>query len=624
MCTLYRSSVRRSLLRWWGLQLLTTTGFALMVAVRYYSVAGVDDAPGSLAFRAIMLVAHFTALSAIFLGPSLVAILIRAPAWIVIPLGTLCSIGTSMVLLIDAQVYQLHRFHINAGVMNLLLGGAAGATFDFSASMYAQAAAVALTIIAVSSLAAWLWWRYVLRSPGHPRIARTMTVALLGAIVSFHSLHIWADVHAHEALLEQTDVLPLRYAATAKRSLRALGVNVRTHPVLTRSAAEDRSSLAYPLYPLNCRPANDLPNIVVILIDSWRFDALDARVTPNLDALARRSARFMDHHSGGNATRMGVFSLFYSIPGTYWHRILAERQGPVFVTQLLMQGYDVQAFRSAPLFSPEFDRTVFAQVGNMRMRSDGSNAAERDEDLTRDFLSFLEARTARSPFFALLFYDSPHKLAFPRNYPPRFQPSAADVNYFGLDNEADPTPLLNRYRNSVHSVDALIGQVLTAMEQRGLLQNSVIVVTGDHGQEFNDNRRNYWGHNSNFTRYQTGVPLLLYSPMLVPGVYRHRTTHFDVMPTLLREHLGCGEPFDAYSVGRPLFESGGRDVIVLSEYTDFAIVTADKIAVVREQGMQVLDASHAPIRGQRLQPELIEMALEQKSRFYRRVRLSSK
>ena len=32
------------------------------------------------------------------------------------------------------------------------------------------------------------------------------------------------------------------------------------------------------------------------------------------------------------------------------------------MTQLLKQGYDVQAFRSAPLFSPEFDRTVFAQV----------------------------------------------------------------------------------------------------------------------------------------------------------------------------------------------------------------------------------------------------------------------
>jgi uncharacterized protein len=232
-------------------------------------------------------------------------------------------------------------------------------------------------------------------------------------------------------------------------------------------------------------------------------------------------------------------------------------------------------------------------------------------------------RERRTPFFALLFYDSPHKLTFPDDYPLAFQPSATDVNYLRLDNETNATPLHNRYRNSVHYVDGLVGRVLTGMKQRGLLEDSVIVVTGDHGQEFNDNRRNYWGHNSNFTKYQTGVPLILYSPMLRPAVHRHRTTHFDVVPTLLRKYLGCSEPFDVYSVGRSLFEPGGREAVVMSEYMDFGIVTADKIAVVREQGMQVLDASHGVIRDGRLEPELIAMALEQKSRFYRRGRPDS-
>lgn len=614
--------MRGDLLRWWGLQLLTTILFALIVAGRYYSVADLDADAGSLAFRAVMLLAHFTTLSAIFLAPSLAAIGLRAPAWIVIPLGALCSIGLSAALLIDTQVYQLHRFHINAGVMNLLLGGAARETFDFSASMYAEAATVALTIIAFSSLSAFFSWRYVRRSLGHPKIARAVTMVLVGSIISFHGVHVWADAQARGALLEQTDVLPLRYAATAKRALRSVGVNVRTHPLTARSPAESHNSLAYPLQPLNCRPAANPPNIVFIVIDSWRSDALDARVTPNVDAIAQRSVRFMDHHSGGNATRIGLFSLFYSIPGTYWHHVLAEQQGPVFLTQLLKQGYDVQAFRSAPLFSPEFDRTVFAQVNGVRMRSDGRDATERDADLTRDFLSFLETRKAQTPFFALLFYDSPHKMIYPSDYPAPFRPSSREVNYLRLDNETNPTPLHNRYRNAVHYVDGLIGRALTAMEQQGLLENSVIVITGDHGQEFNDSRRNYWGHGSNFTRYQTGVPLILYSPTLPPAVHGHRTTHFDVIPTLLRDNFGCGEPFSTYSVGRSLFEAGGRDALVLSEYTDFAIAAADRIAVVRKQGMQVFDAKHVAIPEGHLDPELIEKALEQKSRFYRRVKRS--
>ena len=52
--------MRSELQRWWGLQLLTTMVFALIVAARYYGVADLDDGPGSLAFRATMLVAHFT------------------------------------------------------------------------------------------------------------------------------------------------------------------------------------------------------------------------------------------------------------------------------------------------------------------------------------------------------------------------------------------------------------------------------------------------------------------------------------------------------------------------------------------------------------------------------------
>ena len=194
-----------------------------------------------------------------------------------------------------------------------------------------------------------------------------------------------------------------------------------------------------------------------------------------------RDVRFMDHYSGGNATRIGVFSLFYSIPGTYWHHILAERQGPVFVTQLLKQGYDVQAFRSAPLFSPEFDRTVFAQVGTpCACDPTAVTRLERDRGPHARFpIVPGNARSADAVLCAAVLRLAAQD-GFPRDYPLPFRPSAADVNYLRLDNETDPTPLLNRYRNSVHYVDALIGRVLVAMEQQGLLENSVVVVTGDH------------------------------------------------------------------------------------------------------------------------------------------------
>ena len=614
MMMMLQSEVRKRLLRWWGWLLLTTLLLLLLVASRYFEVVDLDAQPLSLIFRGAMLVAHFTTVAACSLLLVLVALLLWPRPRVVIPLGAFFAAAAVTALLIDTQVYQLYRFHINAGVLNLLFGGAARETFVFSAPMYALAALIVAMILGVVALASGWFWRYVSVPPRHRTITRALASVLAASLVSFHCVHIWADAVGYEPFLEQTEVLPMRYAATAKRMLRAHGVNLRELQIAHANHTPGSGGLSYPLQPLTCRASEKPPNIVVILIDSWRFDALNADVTPNIAAFANRSVRFMDHYSGGNATRIGMFSLFYSIPGTYWHRMLAEQRGPALIEQLSKQHYDVQVFRSAPLHSPEFDRTVFAQVDSPRGRSDGDRPAAWDRDLTNDFLSYVSSRPDRSPFFALLFYDAPHSFDYPDDYPAVFQPAATHVNYFSLHRGTDPRPLLNRYRNSVHYVDSLVGEAFAALESRGLLENSVVIVSGDHGQEFNDNGHNYWGHASNFTRFQTGVPLLLYAPGLAPHVYEHRTTHFDVMPTVMRNYLGCVDPFSTYSVGRSLFEPGGRETIVMSEYADFAIMHANQTAIVRKTGMEVRDASYVEL-DEPLDPEVIKAALEQKTRF---------
>jgi membrane-anchored protein YejM (alkaline phosphatase superfamily) len=607
------NSTRHRLLRWWGWLLSSTLLLLVLVSSRYFSVVELDARLLSLMFRGVMLIAHFTALAAVWLMPVLVVILVWPRPRIVIPFGVLSAATLVVAALIDTQIYQLYRFHINAGVMNLLLGGAARETFVFSAEMYAQVLLIVGTVMAVlGGVGAWLW-RHIDSLSQWRRLSRVTVTALIAALVSFHSIHVWADAIGYEPLLEQTEVLPMRYAATAKRLLHTLGVN--THAQFTPArAAHTRGTLSYPLRPLTCSPPPAPPNIVVILIDSWRFDELNAHVTPNIDTFAHRATRFTDHYSGGNATRIGVFSLFYSIPGTYWHRMLAQRQAPVLIEQLSKLGYDIQAFRSAPLHSPEFDRTVFAPINSIRTRSEGDSPAARDRDLTNDFIRYLDQRSTARPFFALLFYDAPHGFDHPKDYPTAFAPSLPQVNYLKLHRGTDPKPLLNRYRNSLHYVDSLVGEALATLKGRELLDDSIVIVTGDHGQEFNDSGQNYWGHASNFTRFQTGVPLVVFAPDLPPRVYSHRTTHFDVMPTLMRDYLGCDDPFAVYSVGRSLFEPGGRETIVMSEYADFAIKHADHTAIVREQGLELRDANHVEIH-ERLDPKVIDAALEQKTRF---------
>lgn len=613
------SHASQRLVRWWGGLLVVTLLCCLLVATRYYAIADFDASAPALLFRAVMLVAHFTVVCVVLLSPVLAIALWLPRPRLAIGLGVTVASLTLLALLIDTQVYQLYRFHINAGVLNLLFGGAARATFIFSGAMYAQALAITVGIVLVLWASSIALWRSISRAPPHRGLRTAIATLLVACILGFHLTHIWADAIAYETIVEQTAVLPARYAATAKRFLRARGFEVAPRDALSASHGTGGTALSYPLSPLECRGPPTPTNIVFILIDSWRFDELNARVTPHIAAFARNSIRFLDHHSGGNATRIGVFSLFYSIPGTYWHQMLNEQRGPVFIEELLQLGYDVQPFRSTPIHSPEFDRTVFADVELSRVRSQGAGPAEWDRDLTNDFLSYLDQRTgSAAPFFALLFYDSPHSFAIPKDHPLEFLPSVANVNYFELGASVDPAPLRNRYRNSINYVDGLIGKVLGELRQRRLLESTIVVITGDHGQEFNDTSRNFWGHGSAFNRYQTGVPMLLYVPNERPRIVSHRTTHFDVAPTLLRDHLACSATLESFSVGRSLFDSADRYPLVLSEYADFAIVARDRIAVVRAEGLQMFTPDYAELDSP-LDAAAARAALEQKTRFYKAV-----
>lgn len=235
-----RRERRQQLLRWWGTLLLATTALSLLFSTRYFAHVELDASPGALAFRAVMLLGHLTMLSAVLLSPiAVLAWVWPRPRWVV-STGAVWSAAVLLALLLDTQVFHLYRFHINAGVLSLLFGGAARATFFFSEALIAQAFLIAAAVLACIGAIAALLWRHVRRTLPRPNVRRATTAMLLACIVSFHLTHAWADANAYEPIIEQTAVLPLRYAATAKRFLRAHGFEVRAQPLLALHSRADR------------------------------------------------------------------------------------------------------------------------------------------------------------------------------------------------------------------------------------------------------------------------------------------------------------------------------------------------------------------------------------------------
>ncbi len=606
---------RGTLLRWAGWFFLANSAVVLLVSLRYLSVAQIPEGEYAFLFSVLAFIGHFASLG--FIGALLLFLPILILPWrrliflLGITLGSLYVLG----IVIDIFVFSQYRFHLNGMVLNLLLGGAAEEIFTFSGVLWMW---VALFVAAVILFEWWLArriWRFVLTTPGK-RYGYLVTTVLFGVFLAGNVMHAWADANSYTPITRQARILPAYQPLTARDWFIEHGW-ADPDAVQQRYRIGRATGLDYPRSPLQCEPPDRLLNILYIVVDSWRFDTMTERATPNIHRLARQSLVFENHYSGANSTRTGIFSLFYGIPGTYWHAMLAEQRGAVFIEQLLRQDYRLGIFASAKLFSPEFDRTVFVEVENLRLRSKGSSPRERDRNITEEFLDFLDG--TEQPFFGFLFYDSPHGYDFPPDYPLVFQPSWKAVNYLLLDNDFDPAPFFNRYRNSVHFVDSLVGQVLDRLAVKGLLESTVVVITGDHGQEFNDNRLNYWGHNGNFSPWQTRVPLVIHWPGREPQRISRRTSHFDIAPTLMQELLGCRNDMRDYSSGKHLIDGPPGSYLLLSSYGQFAVMEEQRITVVDELGhVDILGPDYRPLPGARLSPELMRSVMEEMSRFYAR------
>jgi len=123
-----------------------------------------------------------------------------------------------------------------------------------------------------------------------------------------------------------------------------------------------------------------------------------------------------------------------------------------------------------------------------------------------------------------------------------------------------------------HWIDHQIGRVLDEIETQGLLENTIVIVTGDHGEEFME--KGAWGHNSGFVEEQIHVPLVTWLPGEPHRVVSALGSHVDIATTLLQA-LGAPQDPASYSLGRHLLDNSPRDYIVSSDWHSIAVISAD-------------------------------------------------
>ena len=341
---------------------------------------------------------------------------------------------------------------------------------------------------------------------------------------------------------------------------------------------------------------------------------------PNMWQLAHEEQWYKNHVSCGNGTSFSVFGMFTGLQPYYWTAYQSARLSPLLVDRLLELGYDFRVYPSAGLQSPPFDRLLFQHVPNLRLDTPLPTSYERDLKIKDDFIADMpQLKAQKRPFFAFIFFDLLHAYSLPKELLNRFQPSWEYGRFDELHNDMDPTPFWNLYRNSAYQTDKMVHEVVARMKELDIYDNSLLFITGDHAQEYNENHKNYWGHNSNFSQYQIGVPLIVHQPDRdTTAIYTHRTTHYDFVPTIMHNYLGIKNPLEDYTAGRLLSDKTPRLWHFVGNELRYAfIVEGDTILTKEGAGyIEVTDSKLNPVDNYRINPKAFDKAIKDLNRFF--------
>jgi arylsulfatase A-like enzyme len=406
------------------------------------------------------------------------------------------------------------------------------------------------------------------------------------------------------------------------------------------------------------------PNVILLTLDTLRADMvgcygqrssrgwLEQSPTPHLDRMAARSVLFQNAITGGSWTQAAfpplLTSTYASMYGGCLGRLSPQRPSPV--EALARAGYRTAAFSTSPLLSRKYgyDRgfeqfeDILPQRGDPALRRmKGGQALLRQpwlqrvgqalgadlrpaavygsaEELTQKSIDWLreagEPHHSARPYFLWAHYMDVHwpyhleeDLENPRASAQAWRDLAHlyEVNWHGATvSEQQRTHYVALYERALAYLDRQLGRLFAALEELGQVENTLLIIVSDHGEEFLE--RKHWGHfETNLHDEILRVPLLMRLPGQSQGrVVQSQVRTLDIMPTVL-ELCRCPAPegMEGESVA-PLWAGNGEAYVYKGQLSISEMWRDERhIVALRTDQFKYLWDSHAPER-----PRLFNLA----------------
>lgn len=447
----------------------------------------------------------------------------------------------------------------------------------------------------------------------HRARSRSVILGVLSGLGIFCLLLLAEPIHDLASLLLAAGVgVQVGRRATGSRTRRVLRAVPPAAPVLLlavgalawwsveRDAARERAQLA-------AAPpaASDAPNVLLLILDTVRAGSMElyggpGGTSPVLSALARRGVLFERAIAPAPWTLPTHASMF---TGRWPHRLDVDwsplgPDEPTLAERLGSEGYATAGFVGNTLYASRasgLDRgfgvyedypvsvgqiVLSSSLGRALAYSDAFRRLVRHHellnrqharDVNRDFLTWLEEREERGedrPWFAFLNYYEAHEPYFPPDSVLGDR-SWNDFSHRGgilvggnswRDKEGmtreDVQIHAYAYHLAVRRADAGLGRLMEALAGRGLLENTLVVVASDHGEQLGEHA--LFGHTNSLFINTLHVPMVMLWPGRLPEGRRiSGAASLRDLPATILELVGAEATLPGRSLAPELLPAGG-------------------------------------------------------------------
>jgi membrane-anchored protein YejM (alkaline phosphatase superfamily) len=456
---------------------------------------------------------------------------------------------------------------------------------------------IVLPIIFLLQLAQseWVWRKQ--RKLSNKRVGRSITVLFFICFISSHLVYIWADISFYKPITAQKANFPLSYPMTARTFMQKHGlIDTEEYKKRLQENEQYNEVVHYPIEPLKYNSKAKNLNLVLVMVESLRADYVSAETMPELTEYASQNLNFTNHYSSNNDAG-SLFGLFYGIPRSYEKSVIAQELQPLILDEMVKQKYKFGLFVGDVTHSAASKRSIFANTESPIELS----VDEEDETTLANWSKWVDENST-SPWFSYV------ELSTLRNYE-----SLDDKNTTGTPEER----LKKAYSSASSRIDSLLSTLRQKLESEGLVDNTVVIITSNHGVEFNETKTNSWGADSNYSRYQLNVPFIMHWPSKEAKEFRHKTSHFDLSATLMQDLFGVSSNPQDYSSGKNLLNEKARKWILAGDGSDIALITDGYTTVVDKYGnYKVYDADYKRDKDSKTKLSILMLGLSELKRFY--------